>query len=279
MTISILAYDEKSGTYGGAATTGSLCVGGWVLRGDGESGMSASQGSLPSTMWGSDVLDRMRAGTPADDAVAQITGADSGRAERQLSALDPAGGTGHFTGANSIATAGVRRARSVIVAGNLLASEAVLDACLDGFANATGALDNRLLAALTAAAQAGSCRRHCLWSDEGGRRSPCGWIMRPRRWRRWPSCTATPHPANMRTGSGMCRRWQTPSAPRLMSRDHSAMNRFITSASCASINLRAISIWLRITSRARSASPCRKASIRSTWWSRPCCQRSWLGAL
>ena len=76
MTISILAYDEKSGTYGGAATTGSLCVGGWVLRGDGESGMSASQGSLPSTMWGSDVLDRMRAGTPADDAVAQITGAD-----------------------------------------------------------------------------------------------------------------------------------------------------------------------------------------------------------
>ena len=112
MTISILAYDEKSGTYGGAATTGSLCVGGWVLRGDGESGMSASQGSLPSTMWGSDVLDRMRAGTPADDAVAQITGADSGRAERQLSALDPAGGTGHFTGANSIATAGVRRARA-----------------------------------------------------------------------------------------------------------------------------------------------------------------------
>ena len=71
MTISILAYDEKSGTYGGAATTGSLCVGGWVLRGDGESGMSASQGSLPSTMWGSDVLDRMRAGTPADDAVAE----------------------------------------------------------------------------------------------------------------------------------------------------------------------------------------------------------------
>lgn len=162
MTISILAYDEKSGTYGGAATTGSLCVGGWVLRGDGESGMSASQGSLPSTMWGSDVLDRMRAGTPADDAVAQITGADSGRAERQLSALDPAGGTGHFTGANSIATAGGRRARSVIVAGNLLASEAVLDACLDGFANATGALDNRLLAALTAAAQAGGDSRGLL---------------------------------------------------------------------------------------------------------------------
>ena len=41
MTISILAFDAKTGTYGGAATTGSLCVGGWVLRGDPESGLSA----------------------------------------------------------------------------------------------------------------------------------------------------------------------------------------------------------------------------------------------
>ncbi|NND19531.1 MAG: DUF1028 domain-containing protein [Silicimonas sp.] len=162
MTISILAFDRKTGTYGGAATTGSLCVGGWVLRGDAESGLSASQGSLPSTMWGADVLALMRGGDSAEPAVRQVVDADAGRAERQLSALDPAGGTGAFTGENSIPTAGVRAANHVIVAGNLLSSERVLDACLDGFESADGALDARLMAALGAAARAGGDSRGLL---------------------------------------------------------------------------------------------------------------------
>ena len=162
VTISILAFDEKTGAYGGAATTGSLCVGGWVLRGDPESGMSASQGSLPSTMWGQDVLTLMRGGTGAGEAVQQITSADTGRAERQLAALDPEGGTGHFTGANSIPVADARTAPHVVVSGNLLASAGVLDACLDGFLNATGPFDTRLLAALDAAARAGGDSRGLL---------------------------------------------------------------------------------------------------------------------
>ncbi|WP_112321379.1 DUF1028 domain-containing protein [Oceanibium sediminis] len=162
MTISILAFDEKLGAYGGAATTGSLCVGGWVLRGDAESGLSASQGSLASTLWGTQTLDRMRSGTAAPDAVAEVVGKDAGRAERQLAALDTSGRTGHFTGANSIPVAGGRRARHVVVTGNLLASEAVLDACIDGFLNAGGTLDSRLLAALNAAAGAGGDSRGLL---------------------------------------------------------------------------------------------------------------------
>ena len=94
MTVSILAYDEKSGSYGGAAATGSLCVGGWVLRGDAESGMSASQGSLPSTFWGASVLEAMKAGVPAEDAVRKIIGDDPGRDHRQLAALDAADASG-----------------------------------------------------------------------------------------------------------------------------------------------------------------------------------------
>ena len=162
MTISILALDEKTGTYGGAAMTGSLCVGGWVLRGDAESGLSASQGSLPSTMWGQNVLSLMRDGVSAEVAVQQIVTADGGRDERQLSALDPRGGTGFFTGANSIPTAGVRSAPGVIVAGNLLASEAVLDACLNGFLGNDGAIDVRLLNALNKAADVGGDSRGLL---------------------------------------------------------------------------------------------------------------------
>jgi uncharacterized Ntn-hydrolase superfamily protein len=162
MTISILAFDKKTGSYGGAATTGSLCVGGWVLRGDAESGLSASQGSLPSTMWGQDVLTHMRAGVAADAAVRHVVDADAGRDERQLAALDPTGRTGAFTGANSIQVAGVRRAENVIVAGNLLASPDVLDACLDGFMTHEGAMDVRLLNALTRAAEAGGDSRGLL---------------------------------------------------------------------------------------------------------------------
>ncbi len=162
MTISILAFDEKTGCYGGAATTGSLCVGGWVLRGTAESGMSASQGSLPSTLWGEAVLELMRSGRSAEDAVAEVTGRDMGRAQRQLAALDASGGTASFTGEESIPVAGARSARHVIVAGNLLASEAVLDAALNGYLDAKGPLDARLLNALDAAAGAGGDSRGLL---------------------------------------------------------------------------------------------------------------------
>jgi uncharacterized Ntn-hydrolase superfamily protein len=165
MTISILAFDEKTGAYGGAATTGSLCVGGWVLRGDAESGLSASQGSLPSTMWGTDVLTRMKGGMSATQAVQSVTSVDTGRDERQLAALDPTGGTACFTGQSSIPAAGSRSAHSadqVIVAGNLLSSETVLDACLAGFLDTDQALDLRLMSALDTAAKAGGDSRGLL---------------------------------------------------------------------------------------------------------------------
>ena len=162
MTISILAYDEKTGVYGSAAMTGSLCVGAWVLRGDAESGLSASQGSLPSTLWGTETLDLMRSGMSAEEAVGKVTGRDSGRDHRQLAVLDLAGRTASFTGAESIPVADARSDRHVIVSGNLLASATVLDRCIEGFLEADGPLDQRLLTALQAAADAGGDSRGLL---------------------------------------------------------------------------------------------------------------------
>jgi uncharacterized Ntn-hydrolase superfamily protein len=155
VTISILAFDEKTGSYGGAATTGSLCVGGWVLRGDARAGLSASQGTAPSTLWGEDVLRLMLGGQDAASAVAQVTGDDPGAAHRQLSALDPQGGTGHFTGDASIPACAAVETQHIVVSGNMLTSSAVLDACLTGYLTATGGFAERLLAALDAAAEAG----------------------------------------------------------------------------------------------------------------------------
>lgn len=155
MTFSILAQDCSTGAFGGAAATGALCVGGWVLRGCARKGMSASQGAAPSTLWGEDVLERMQTGTSAAQAVAEITAADAGRAWRQLAALDPRGGVGCHTGAQNSPWHGSLLAPGLVVSGNLLAGPQVLGALRDGFVAATGPLALRLLAALTAAERAG----------------------------------------------------------------------------------------------------------------------------
>ena len=159
MTLSILCGDAASGHLGGAAATGSLCVGGWVLRGDAVRGLSASQGSIPSTIWGTDCLARMARGISAADAVTQVTQADPGRAHRQITALDPSGRTGAFTGESSVPASGARQADGLVVAGNMLASEDVLDAAAEGLRETEGALARRLLDALCSAVRAGGDHR------------------------------------------------------------------------------------------------------------------------
>ena len=162
MTISILAYDEVSGRFGGAATTGSLCVGGWVLRGDSTSGMSASQGTSPSTLWGAAVLHQMQDGKSAQDAVDEVVTPDTGKDFRQLSALDTSGRTGAFTGAKSVAVCGHVADKGTVVSGNILANSEVLDATLQGYLSASGTFSERLIKALVSAAHAGGDNRGLL---------------------------------------------------------------------------------------------------------------------
>ncbi|MBY6003697.1 DUF1028 domain-containing protein [Salipiger bermudensis] len=151
MTFSLLVHDHESGTYGGAAATGSLCVGGWVLRGGLDSGLSASQGTAPSTFWGEDVLRAMRDGSSAREAVASITSADPGRGHRQLSALDLSGRTAGFTGDASVPYANHIAEPGLVVAGNMLGGDGVLPALRRGYLEAVGSMAERLVAALRAA--------------------------------------------------------------------------------------------------------------------------------
>lgn len=159
MTFSILAQDLSTGAFGGAAATGSLCVGGWVLRGDSRAGMSASQGASPSTMWGEDALDRMRDGHNADDTVSALVARDRGHDWRQLSVLDRTGGTACHTGAQNTDWKGALVAPGLVVSGNLLAGPNVLVALRDAFLASQGALPERLLTALAAADAAGGDTR------------------------------------------------------------------------------------------------------------------------
>ncbi|MEC3863367.1 DUF1028 domain-containing protein [Mesobacterium sp. TK19101] len=131
MTFSVLTFDRKTGIYAAGAATGSLCVGGWVLRGDIESGLVASQGTAPSTFWRDDVLRAMYAGDAAPDAVARVTRQDAGRDHRQLTALDGSGTGAGFTGAQSVPYAGHVVFDGLVVAGNMLTSDQVLRAMVD----------------------------------------------------------------------------------------------------------------------------------------------------
>ena len=162
MTFSILARDPTTGAIGGAAATGSLCVGGWVLRGDLAAGMSASQGAAPSTFWGEDVLAKMREGFPAAEAVDLITDADRGREYRQLAALDLGGQSGAFTGASNEPEMGSRTFVNGIVSGNMLANASVLDEMVEHFTSVESPFELRLLSTLRAAAQQGGDYRGLL---------------------------------------------------------------------------------------------------------------------
>ncbi|MEI8610050.1 DUF1028 domain-containing protein [Enterovibrio sp. Hal110] len=159
MTYSILARDPKSGVIGGAAATGALCVGGWVLRGDINAGMSASQGAMPSTMWGEDVLSQMAAGSSAKSAVRAITSVDSGAAHRQLAAMDLHGKGAVHTGSQNGAIHGCLIEKNIVVCGNLLSDITVLSAMLNAFQTSQKCFEERLIASLFAAEQSGGDHR------------------------------------------------------------------------------------------------------------------------
>ena len=98
MTYSILARDPKTGTIGGVATTGSYCVGGWVLRGDVKIGMSASQGASASTILGDQMLAQMNVGEKPDAIIQAVQQKDQGLEYRQISMLSIEGQTAVYSG-------------------------------------------------------------------------------------------------------------------------------------------------------------------------------------
>jgi len=162
MTFSILARDAETGAIGGAAATGSLCVGGWVLRGDPRVGMSTSQGASPSTFWGDDVLELMRNSVTPEQAIHQIVSSDNGREYRQLAALDLRGNAAAFTGAENQDLKGSLVFSGGIASGNMLGGEGVLPAMVEGFTVSDQVFERRLLRALTAAREAGGDFRGLL---------------------------------------------------------------------------------------------------------------------
>jgi uncharacterized Ntn-hydrolase superfamily protein len=155
MTFSIAGHCTRTGMFGIAITTSSICVGARCPHARAGVGAAATQNVTDPTL-GPKVLDAIAAGASADRAVAAVMGAAPFADYRQVLAVDADGVTGHFTGANILGTNHVSPGDHCIAAGNLLSSTAVPVAMTDAFAaHADEHLAERLLRALEAGVAAG----------------------------------------------------------------------------------------------------------------------------
>ncbi|MBB6550370.1 DUF1028 domain-containing protein [Nonomuraea rubra] len=117
-------------------------------------GGAASQ-NVTDPRLGTALLDALERGLPPDKALAEVVAATPEAEYRQLTVLNLAGESAVFSGARALGVVAERRGRSVVSAGNLLATPDVIDAAARGFESAEGELELRLLAALEAGLAAG----------------------------------------------------------------------------------------------------------------------------
>jgi uncharacterized Ntn-hydrolase superfamily protein len=155
MTFSIAGHCTRTGMFGVAITTSSICVGARCPHARAGVGAVATQNVTDPTL-GPKVLDAIAGGMSAQAAVASVSASAPFADYRQLLAVDADGVTGHFTGENILGTNMVSPGDHCIAAGNLLSTTAVPKAMTDTFAaHADQHLAERLLRSLEAGVAAG----------------------------------------------------------------------------------------------------------------------------
>jgi uncharacterized Ntn-hydrolase superfamily protein len=158
-TYSIVACDLHAGQWGVAVQSKFLAVGSVVPWAEPHVGAIATQSSA-NPRYGPDGLALLRAGGSAAEVVEALTGADDGRAERQLGIVDRHGHAATFTGDACHDWAGGRTGDGYAAQGNILVSEETVDALAMTFEqNGHLSFAERLIECLAAAQAAGGDRR------------------------------------------------------------------------------------------------------------------------
>ena len=116
--------------------------------------------SYANPRYGPDGLALLRHGLSAEDAVAELTAADDGHAQRQLGIVDREGRSASYTGDECHPWAGHRTGVGYAAQGNILVSAETVDALAETFEATNGkAIAERLLDCLDAAQAAGGDSR------------------------------------------------------------------------------------------------------------------------
>jgi uncharacterized Ntn-hydrolase superfamily protein len=158
-TYSIVACDLEAEQWGVAVQSKFLAVGSVVPWAEPHVGAIATQ-SYANPRYGPEGLTLLREGRSAQETVDALTDADAGRDERQVGVVDGRGGAATFTGSACHEWAGGRTGKCYAAQGNILVSEATVDALATTFeANAHLSFAERLIECLAAAQAAGGDRR------------------------------------------------------------------------------------------------------------------------
>lgn len=158
-TFSIAARDPVTGMLGVAVSSKALAVGNLCPFVRPRVGAVATQAWV-NPFLGPRVLDLLEGGMVAGEAAAAALAEDRYAAYRQLNVVDAAGGSTTYTGEHTDPWRGGRRGPGYAIAGNLLVSEATVEAMERAFLEARAAnLGERLVAVLEAGQEAGGDAR------------------------------------------------------------------------------------------------------------------------
>lgn len=156
MTFSITARCPRTGMFGIAITTSSICVASRCVWARAHVGAVATQ-NITDPRLGSLGLDLMARGFGAAAVVDQLVKAGPYPEFRQLAVVDSWGDVAHYSGAKTLGTHNVATGAGCVAAGNILKSDRVPQAMIDGYlsAPANAHLAERLLRGLEAGLAAG----------------------------------------------------------------------------------------------------------------------------
>jgi uncharacterized Ntn-hydrolase superfamily protein len=157
-TFSIVAVDLTTGEAGVAVASKFLAAGAIVAWARAGAGAVATQ-AWANTSFGPGGLDMLSARMPAADVLDRLTSGDDGRDHRQVGIVDAEGRAAAWTGRDCMPWAGHVIGRGYTCQGNILAGERVVRSMADAFEGTTGALPERLVAALGAGQAAGGDSR------------------------------------------------------------------------------------------------------------------------
>lgn len=154
MTLSIAARCPQTAQLGVVIASSSICVASRCAFVRAGAGAALTQ-NVTDPRLGLRMLDLAWNGVAAEQAVAATVASTPHAAHRQLGLVDAQGNVAHHTGAKALGRLGAASGAGCVALGNLLANEQVPAAMVAGYAAASGALAERLLAALTAGLDAG----------------------------------------------------------------------------------------------------------------------------
>jgi uncharacterized Ntn-hydrolase superfamily protein len=158
-TFSIVAFDPNTGELGIAVESKFLGVGAVVPWAKAGVGAVATQ-AYANTTYGPKGLELLEQGLSAQEVVDKLTADDPEAQRRQVGIVDAQGRSATFTGAECFAWAGGRAGQNYACQGNILVSQATVDAMASSFeANTSLPLPERLVSALQAGQSAGGDSR------------------------------------------------------------------------------------------------------------------------